>query len=164
MPVLDVVQDPDALTITLTARFAAPVERVWQLFEDPRMLERWWGPPGWPAAFVSHELVEGGVSHYVMTGPEGERLHGAWKVIAVHRPRSFEIEDDFADEDGVPTGAGPSRMRTVLDPAADGTHLTTTTVFADAEQLSQMLEMDMLDGLRAAAGQIDDVLARSLTG
>ena len=45
--------------MTVTAEFAAPVERVWALYADPRRLERHWGPPGWPATFVQHELVPG---------------------------------------------------------------------------------------------------------
>ena len=37
--------DLDALTITVTATFDHPVEKVWDLYADPRKLERWWGPP-----------------------------------------------------------------------------------------------------------------------
>ncbi|WP_325048798.1 SRPBCC family protein [Amnibacterium setariae] len=49
MPVLDVEKDLDRLTLTVVAEFAAPVERVWSLYADPRRLERHWGPPGYPA-------------------------------------------------------------------------------------------------------------------
>src|ERR671917_625778 len=34
MPVTDVQQDLDNLTLTITADFAAPVERIWQVFAD----------------------------------------------------------------------------------------------------------------------------------
>jgi len=60
MPVTDVKHDLDALTLTITADFAAPVERVWDVYADPRQLERVWGPPGYPATFVDHDLVPGG--------------------------------------------------------------------------------------------------------
>jgi hypothetical protein len=33
----------DNLSLTLVADFDAPIERVWQLWADPRQLERWWG-------------------------------------------------------------------------------------------------------------------------
>ena len=39
------------LTLTITAEFNAPVTRVWELWENPRLLERWWGPPTYPATF-----------------------------------------------------------------------------------------------------------------
>ena len=35
MPVTDVQQDLDNLTLTITADFAAPVERIWQVYADP---------------------------------------------------------------------------------------------------------------------------------
>jgi hypothetical protein len=49
MTVMAVQKDPQNLTMTLTAEFDAPPMRVWQLWSDPRQLERWWGPPTYPA-------------------------------------------------------------------------------------------------------------------
>ena len=43
MPVTDVQQDLDNLTLTITADFAAPVQRIWQVYADPRQLEKVWG-------------------------------------------------------------------------------------------------------------------------
>ena len=34
MPVIDVNQDLDARALTITAEFAAPVERIWQVYAD----------------------------------------------------------------------------------------------------------------------------------
>ena len=45
MSVVSVEKDFDSLSLTLVADFDAPIERVWQLWADPRQLERWWGPP-----------------------------------------------------------------------------------------------------------------------
>ena len=77
MTVKDVKKDPATLTMVITAEFDAPVESVWQLWADPRQLERWWGPPTYPATVVDHDLVAGGTVNYVMTGPEGDK-HGGW--------------------------------------------------------------------------------------
>ena len=52
MTVTSVRTDPDTLTLTLTAEFEASPERVWNLWSDPRKLERWWGPPTYPATFT----------------------------------------------------------------------------------------------------------------
>ena len=45
MSVTDVDKNIDALTMTITAEFDADAERLWELWADPRQLERWWGPP-----------------------------------------------------------------------------------------------------------------------
>ena len=67
MSVTHVDKDLDALTLTMTAEFAAPLDAVWQVWADPRKLERWWGPPTHPATFVAHDLRPGGRMHYFMT-------------------------------------------------------------------------------------------------
>src|SRR5664280_606556 len=77
MTVISVVPDQQAHTLTLTAQYAAPVEDVWQLWADPRQLERWWGTPTHPATVLDHDLRVGGRVRYVMTGPEGDQ-HAGW--------------------------------------------------------------------------------------
>jgi uncharacterized protein YndB with AHSA1/START domain len=161
MPVLAVEKDLDAHTMTVTAEFAADVERVWALYADPRRLERHWGPPGWPATFVRHELVPDARSHYYMSGPDGERADGMWIVREVDEPRSFEVDDAFADEHGEPKPeTGFVRMRAELTPVDGGTRVTFVSTFASTEQLQQMLDMGMEQGLTLAMGQIDDLLAQ----
>ena len=100
MTVTDVVKDPENRTMTITAEFGAPVERVWQIWADPRQLERWWGPPTYPATVVDHDLSPGGAVNYFMTGPEGDKHAGWWRVSAVVPPNRLEFEDGFADGEG----------------------------------------------------------------
>ena len=49
LSITSVDTDYDNLTISLIADFDAPIEQVWELWSDPRKLERGWGPPGYPA-------------------------------------------------------------------------------------------------------------------
>lgn len=160
MPVTEITKNPEALTMTVTAEFAADPERVWRLYEDPRQIERWWGPPGWPTTFVRHELRPGGGSHYYMSGPDGEKSHGIWTVREVDAPRSFTVEDQFADENGIPNSdLGEVRMAITFAPDGPGTVVTAVSTFASAEQLQQMLDLGMEHGLRQAMDQIDGILA-----
>ena len=76
---------PKALTMTVVAQFAAPVARVWAAYADPRQLERFWGPPEWPATFVRHDFVVGGRSEYYMTGPNGEQSRGFFEFLSHRR-------------------------------------------------------------------------------
>ena len=161
MAVISTTPDPSARTLTLVAELAAPPARVWQLWSDPRQLERWWGPPTWPATFVEHDLVAGGGSRYRMTGPEGEQAHGWWSVLAVDEPRSLELEDGFADEAGQPVPDLPTtRMRVRLEEAGAGrTRMTLVSEFATVEQMEQLTQMGMVEGLTLAMGQMDELLA-----
>src|SRR5947199_165925 len=83
-------------TLAIDAEFDASPERVWQLWADPRQLERWWGPPTYPATFTKHDLAPGSRVEYHMTGPEGDQPHGYWDIVEVDPPRSLVFRDGFA--------------------------------------------------------------------
>lgn len=91
MPVTEVDKNIDALTMTITAEFDADAERLWELWSDPRQLERWWGPPSHPSTFVEHELTVGARTTYFMTGPDGEKHHGTWRIEEVEPPRRLRL-------------------------------------------------------------------------
>ena len=73
MTVVESRKDVDTLTLVVATELAAPPEKVWDVWADPRKLERWWGPPAYPATFEQHDLSPGGDVTYFMTGPEGDR-------------------------------------------------------------------------------------------
>ncbi len=161
MTVTSVVKDPTTLTMTVTSEWAASIARVWQLWADPRKLERWWGPPTYPATVVGHDLQPGGKVSYFMTGPDGARFHGWWNVIAVEEPHRIEFEDGFADDDGNPNDAMPVTCTvitfTALSPGA--TRMIMESQFPTSESMQQLIEMGMEEGLAAAMDQIDAILA-----
>lgn len=159
MTVLDVRRDEEALTLTLVAEFDAPPARVWQVWEDPRQLERWWGPPTWPATFDRHEFRVGGRSAYYMTGPDGTKAHGWFEFTAVEAPERLEFDDGFADQKGEPTDdIAPTHATVTLEAVGGGTRMTVLSKFTSLDQLHRMAKMGMEEGLRLAIGQIDDVL------
>jgi uncharacterized protein YndB with AHSA1/START domain len=161
MPVTNISKNIDDLTLTITAEFAAPVERVWQIYADPRQLERIWGPPEYPATVVEHALTPGGTVTYFMTGPEGEKYGGYWRVTAVDEPRSFSFEDGFADDELKPAGDMPvAHSVYTFEAVGDGgTRVTYVSRYETAEGLQQVLEMGVEEGSTQAINQIDALLA-----
>jgi uncharacterized protein YndB with AHSA1/START domain len=162
MTIVSIDKDPARLTMTLVAEFVAPVARVWELWENPRLLERWWGPPTYPATFVDHDLTPGGHTSYFMTGPDGDRAGGWWRVLAVDAPKSLAFEDGFADQSGAPNPSLPSTTTNVtLDEQPAGhTRMTIETTFPSLDAMEQMVAMGMEEGLTLAVGQIDALLTR----
>jgi len=162
MPIVEVRKNPEALTLTVVAQFAAPVGRVWAAYADPRQLERFWGPPEWPATFVRHDFVVGGRSEYYMSGPNGEKSSGYFEYLVVDAPHAFEVEDGFLGADGAPVPGMPTmRIRLTFEPHDGGTRMVTVTTFPSAEALEQLMQMGMEEGMRSAMSQIDGVLAES---
>ncbi|HET7305775.1 MAG TPA: SRPBCC domain-containing protein [Segeticoccus sp.] len=160
MPVTDVRHDMDDLTLTITAEFDAPPERVWQVYADPRQLERVWGPPSHPATFVDHDLVPGARVTYFMTAPDGEKFAGWWQVTAVDAPRELSFDDGFADADFNPVPHLPVSHNVYRFEEVDGrTRATFRSVYESAEALQQVLDMGIIEGATLAMNQIDGLLA-----
>jgi uncharacterized protein YndB with AHSA1/START domain len=160
MPVTSVEKDLDQLTITVHAEFVAPLQRVWDAYLDPRQLERFWGPPTYPATFLRHDGAVGGRSIYRMTGPEGDVHYGYWEWTHVNPPHQFEVLDGFADDTGAPNAELPGmHMSMVFEATETGTRLTTVSHFDTLEQLEQVVSMGVMEGTSQAMSQIDAVLA-----
>ncbi|MCB9687806.1 MAG: SRPBCC domain-containing protein [Alphaproteobacteria bacterium] len=160
MPVKSVTSDPDALTLTAIGEYPVSVERLWKAWADPRQLERFWGPPTWPATFTRHDMTAGGRSEYAMNGPNGESSRGYWVFREVDAPRSFTIEDGFADADGTPNEQLPGTWMTVrFEATAEGARFVAVSHFPSIEAMEQLAAMGMVEGLTQALSQMDAVLA-----
>ena len=159
MPVTDIQKDLDAKTLTVFAEFDAAIERVWQLWADPRQLERWWGPPGYPATMTEHGVAPGDRVAYYMTSPEGEKYRGWWRILEADPPTGLVFEDGFADGDGNPDPELPTTIATVALVEDGGrTRMTIESRYPTVEAMQQVLAMGMEEGIRAAVNQIDDLL------
>ena len=166
MTVTAVRKNPETLTMTSVAEFDASPERVWQLWADPRQLERWWGPPTYPATVTSHDLRPGGRVEYHMTGPSGDRHFGFWNVIQVDPPRALVFRDGFANDDGTPNTNLPSTEgRVTIEAVAGGrTRMSIESIFPSTAAMEQILAMVMEEGLKQSIGQIDAILAADAVG
>jgi uncharacterized protein YndB with AHSA1/START domain len=160
MTLVSVEKDVENLSLVMVAEFEAPIERVWQLWADPRQLERWWGPPTYPATVDRHDLSVGGEVTYVMTGPSGEKSRGWWRVTAVDPPRSLEFTDGFANRDGTPNAEMPTTaVRVRLSGQDGGTRMELRFVFASSEHMERLERGGAFEVFPQSVAQMDAVLA-----
>lgn len=160
MGITGVRTDEDALTLSIECEFASPPTRVWQVWADPRQLERWWGPPTYPATVVTHDFVDGGSVGYYMTGPDGDRVHGWWRLIKIDEPHSIEFDDGFADANGAPDPQMPVMViRVTLEETSEkGTRMTIVTTFASLDDMQQIMSRGMKEGMTQAISQLDTMV------
>jgi len=162
MTVISSHTDPEALTLTIVAEFNAGAERLWQVWEDPRQLERWWGPPTYPATFDSHDFVAGGKASYYMTGPDGDTSRGWSRFTAIKAPTNLEFDDGFAAEFGDPVDEmGITHGAVTLETIDGGSRMTMVSSFESLDQLEKLVAMGMEEGIKEAMAQIVSVLDRS---
>jgi len=160
MTVTAVRKDPQRLTLTVEAEFDASVERIWQLWADPRQLERWWGPPTYPATFTKHDLSPTGRVEYHMTGPSGEKYHGHFDVLEVEPARRLLLRDSCANADGTPRPTNTVRVD-IAEVGAGRTRMSIEVRFSSIEAMEQALATGTDEGLHQAVGQIDAILTKA---
>jgi len=155
MPLTSVTQDAATLTLTVVGDYPVPQQRLWDAFADPRQLERFWGPPAYPATFTQHEFRVGGRADYFLALPAGQRWHGSWQFTAVDPISTFAAEDgdDNAGDENM-----PAAMTFTFAATPAGSRLTIVTRFSSVEAMAQTIPA-MEEGLRAAMPQLDAVLA-----
>jgi uncharacterized protein YndB with AHSA1/START domain len=149
--VVSVEKDYDRLRLTLIAEFDAPIEAVWELWADPRRLERWWGPPSHPATVHRHELSVGGEVTYSMAGAGG----GWWRVTAVDAPRALDFTDGWASGDGPTTD-----VRVRLDERDGGTRMELRFTFASDEHMDQVQRAGAFEVFPQSVAQMDALLTK----
>ena len=155
MPLTSVTKDAAKLTITVVGDYPVPQKRLWDAFANPRQLERFWGPPAFPATFTRHDFKVGGRAEYFLTLPEGKKWSGSWKFTAVHPISSFEAHDG---EDNAEDQNMPASMKFAFETTLPGSRMTIVTQFSSVEAMEQTIP-GMEEGLRAAMPQLDAVLA-----
>ncbi len=160
MTVIDIQKNVDNLTLTVITRFETTPARLWQIWANPRQLERWWGPPTFPATFVEHDFREGGKATYYMTGPDGDEYHGWWNILAFEPERMLRFEDGFSTETGQPVPDLPVTITTMtLVPTNDDrTEMTSVAQFESLAAMDQLVEMGMIEGFVTSLSQVTQLL------
>jgi uncharacterized protein YndB with AHSA1/START domain len=160
--VTSVDKDTENLTLTLIAELDAPPERAWQLWEDPRQFERWWGAPGYPAKATALDLRTGGKVEFHLSGPDGDTPNNVWDVVEANPPRRLILRDAIVDENDFPTDEGPSSFTVRFEPVEQGrTRMSIESKFPNAEALKVALDMDMDKMLAWSVGQMETIIAES---
>ena len=161
MSVTSVEKDPESLTMTVTADLDATAERAWQLWADPRQFEQWWGPPGYPATVVEHDLRAGGQITFFMTGTEGERHDSTWEVIAADPPHHLELRDADVDDDGRPNdgNAMTAMIITIDERDGGGAVMAIRTHFDSLAGMEEVLDTGFEEGMSIVFSQLEAVLA-----
>lgn len=160
MTVVSVDKDFLNLRLILVADFDAPIDRVWELWADPRQLERWWGPPTHPSTVEEHDLTVGGEVTYFMTDEDGGKSRGRWRVTSVEPPTSLEFTDGFANHDGSPNpGAPTTDVQVRLTERESGTRMELRFIFESPDHWEMLERWGAFEVFPKSVNQMDFLLA-----
>src|SRR5476651_2067452 len=101
--------EPDhaAKTIYISCEFSAPIEKVWKAFTEPDLLEKWIAPKPWTAETKTWDFTVGGIWHYCMVSPEGQKHWTHIEFTAIAHGSAFSSTNMFSDEDGNTAAGSP---------------------------------------------------------
>jgi uncharacterized protein YndB with AHSA1/START domain len=142
--------------------FNAPRDLVFRAWSDPEILKEWWGPKGWTLPVCKVDFRPGGVWHYCMEGPGGEKSWGKGIYSEIVPPEKIVYTDVFSDEDGN-TAPGMPQMKISIDFVAEGgkTRVVSRTDFASKDELDSLVKMGMLEGAGETWDRLDEYLSRA---
>ena len=149
-----------AKQIEVTKVFNAPVEMVWQVWVNPELVKRWWGPGNFTSPMAKIDFREGGKSLVSMKAPTemgGREWYSIWEYVKIIPLETIEFTQSLADKDGNktdPTTVGmppdfPLDIKTVVTFRALAVNKTEMTVieYADFASMSNFAQIGLEQSL-----------------
>lgn len=85
---------------TITRSFDAPRALVWKAWSEADRLSKWWGPKGLGLEVEKLDFHPGGLFHYAMVMPGGQKMWGRFIYGDIAAPSKLMFLNSFADEQG----------------------------------------------------------------
>lgn len=158
-----VTKDFENNTLIVERTFNAPRQRVWDAYADKGQFAQWWGPEGWETRVKEFEFAPGGKNHYGMKCVDkaqgewfGKESWGMMVFEEVDEPNSFTYKDYFTDETGTLNEELPA-MTITMEFLEEGgkTKLVSRGVVKSKEQLEELVNMGMIEGLASTLDKLE---------
>ena len=75
--------DIENRSVSITGLLPAPVDIVWDAWNDPEQVAQWWGPAGFTNTILEMDVSPGGTWSLVMQGPDGKRYPNKSKFLEI---------------------------------------------------------------------------------
>ena len=157
----DFLVDKENNRLTIAREFAAERQLVWDCHTQQRYLDQWFAPKPMTTKTKSMDFRNGGHWHYAMVTPEGEEYWGYTEYSDIHPIDSYRTLDAFSDSEGkinsdLPTGKWFVRF----EDKGDHTLVTTVTQYASLNDLEQVINMGMEEGMKLTLEKLDELLEK----
>ena len=149
-----------AKQVEVTKTFNAPVGLVWQVWVDPELVKRWWGPKHFTSPVAKIDFREGGRSIVSMKAPTemgGQEFYSVWEYVKIIPLTSIEFIQSLCDEAGNkvnPTKLGvppdfPADIKTVVTfkEVANSKTEMTVTEYAEFGTISNFAQIGLEQSL-----------------
>lgn len=157
---LDYKINKENSTIEIVREYESSLELLWRAWTESELLEQWWAPRPWRAKTKTLDFKEGGVWHYAMLGPNGEKHWGKATYKEIITQRSFTASDGFSDENGVLDPKLPETLwHCSFNTKGDKVRVKVILKFNKATDLEKTIKMGFLEGFTSGLNQLGELLS-----
>lgn len=150
--------------LVLSRIFDAPRELVFEMYSKCEHIKHWWGPGDWPVTYCNMDFRVNGNWYYCMSGPDGQESWGKGIYQEIVRPEKLVWQDYFTDKDGNVNEKMPGMLHIVELTHENGkTIMKSHTHFSNPEQMKQILDMGVVEGMTMVFDQLEAYLVE-ITG
>jgi uncharacterized protein YndB with AHSA1/START domain len=117
------------LAVTTSRVVEATPARVYEAFEDPKQLARWWGPNGFTSTFETFDFRPGGAWKFVLHGPDGKdypNMNRFVELVPAQRVRLQHVEGHWFE------------LAVTLTAEGEKTRIGWRQQFANADELNEV--------------------------
>jgi uncharacterized protein YndB with AHSA1/START domain len=149
--------------LVITREFAAPRQLVWDVWNEPAHIEKWFGPQGFTTKVKSQNFVTGGKWDYVMIGPDGDEFpfSGIFlEIVPIEKVVSTdEFGEEYTERNREMSMPKIMSVTTLFEDQGETTRVVIKTMHASAEDKRKHQEMGVEAGWSSSFEKMDAYLA-----
>ena len=148
------ITTPSDLEVTMSRRFDAPRELVFEALTTPELLRRWYGPEGWELIVCQIDLRVGGAWRFVGRTADGREVGQYGSYLEIVPPLRLVQTERWEDWD-----PGETLVTTVLTALGRTTEYRSTMRFPSQEVRDIVMRSGLDSGARQGYEKLAAVLA-----
>ena len=151
--------------IVISREFAAPRQLVWDVWTQPKHIEKWFGPKGFDTRVDKLDFKVGGRSAYVMIGPDGVEYPSAGvfqEIVPIEKiVTTDEFGEGFDEIEAMKNVDLPKGMIStfLFDDLGERTKLTSITSHPTVEDRKKHEAMGVVAGWNSSLDKLEEYLA-----
>jgi uncharacterized protein YndB with AHSA1/START domain len=143
----------DSYTLTTTREVQAPIGRVWDAWNDPAKIARWWGPAGFHSTVEELDVREGGRFVVIMHGPDGTDYPNLYVFDQVEELKRLVYTNAGSEEFGL----GPFQSVVDLEELGNTTRVVLEARFSSEEDKRKHVEeFHAIEGTRQLLQRLEE--------
>ena len=92
--------EPTVEPFSISRVLNAPRDFVFKSFTEPEKMKKWWGPKDFTVLVSKMDFRPGGIYHYGLQSPDGEKMWGRFVYREIVTPERLVYVNSFSDEAG----------------------------------------------------------------